>query len=155
MPAEPDGGRGVAATHYAEVAGALTGAARRRVEAFLAAPVPPEGEGAALCHNDLSAEHLVVHPATDELAGVLDWGDAALTDPCRDFGRLYRDLGSTVVDDILACYDGRLGRTARRRIVFYARCALLEDLAHGLRTGDGRYSDAALANLGRVFSEQR
>lgn len=39
----------------------------------------------------------------------------------------------------------------RERAVFYARCALLEDLAHGVRTGHERYTVAALANLRRTF----
>ena len=37
-------------------------------------------------------------------------------------------------------------------MAFYARCALLEDLAYGARSGDERYRRAALANLARTFA---
>jgi aminoglycoside phosphotransferase (APT) family kinase protein len=125
------------------VAPALTPAERRLVERFLAADPPGPVAERVLSHCDLGAEHLLAAPGGDRLTGVLDWSDAALADPAVDLGRLCRDLGprpAVAVADRLG-----LGPEVGARAAFYARCALLEDLGHGLTTGDRRYSDAALA----------
>jgi aminoglycoside phosphotransferase (APT) family kinase protein len=114
---------------------------RRRVEAFLAAP-PPDAPGALVfSHNDLGSEHVLVDPATWAITGVIDWSDAAITDPAYDHGLLWRDLGVLPSDPAL-----------RERAVFYARCALLEDLAYGLDAGRERYATRALEELARVFA---
>jgi hypothetical protein len=39
----------------------------------------------------------------------------------------------------------------RERAVFYARCALLEDLRYAQDTGDHRYAEASLSSLDRTF----
>ncbi|MET7464851.1 aminoglycoside phosphotransferase family protein [Nonomuraea sp. NPDC005501] len=125
---------------------------RPLVEAFLRAPVPAETDTVRFCHNDLGAEHLLADPETGLLTGVIDWTDAALTDPAHDFARIYRDLGPEVFEATAAHYDGGLGEDDRARVRFYARCALIEDLAFGLSTGPRHYADAALAHLVRTFS---
>ncbi|WP_101788841.1 phosphotransferase family protein [Nonomuraea indica] len=157
-----------AAREYESVAAHVPPEHRRLVEDFLAAGPPadpfaePRGEGpeeapavtagARLCHNDLGAEHLLADPGTGRLTGVVDWTDAALTDPARDFARLYRDLGPEVYELTLARYAGRLDDAVTDRVRFLARCALIEDLAHGLGPGPRPYADAALAHLVRTFT---
>lgn len=41
-----------------------------------------------LTHDDVSPEHLLVDPDRGELVGILDWSDAALGNPARDFAPL-------------------------------------------------------------------
>ena len=68
-------------------------------------------------------------------------------DPARDFGLVLRDLGPAALDIALAAY--RLGDPAslRERAGFYARAALLEDLAFGLETGRPQYVETSIAAL--------
>jgi aminoglycoside phosphotransferase (APT) family kinase protein len=106
-----------------------------------------------LCHNDLGAEHLLTDTATSTLTGVIDWSDAAVTDPAHDFALVYRDLGPALFDLVLSHYGHGFDRVDRDRAVFYARCALIEDLAYGLSTGPRHYADAALAHLLPTFLE--
>jgi hypothetical protein len=40
----------------------------------------------------------------------------------------------------------------RERAVFYARCALIEDLVYGMRTGARAYVEAGMEHLERTFS---
>lgn len=127
---------------------------RQLVEDFLARTPPPEPhpDAAVFCHCDLGAEHLLVDPTRDEFSGVIDWTDAAIADPVVDLGRIYRDLGPAVFELVVASYGRTVDGPARERARFYAGCALIGDLAYGRRTGDRRYSDAALANLNRTFA---
>jgi aminoglycoside phosphotransferase (APT) family kinase protein len=142
------------ASDYEQVASQLPAAARRTIEAFLNSPPPPDPirSRGAFCHNDLGTEHILVDPTHGTITGIVDWSDAAVTDPMRDFGRLYRDVGPAFTDALLATYTGRCTATDRARMVFYARCALVEDLAFGFATGASHYADAALAHLARTFA---
>jgi aminoglycoside phosphotransferase (APT) family kinase protein len=143
--------RDEATADYTAVISAIPAGRRGSVEAFLAAPPPEDGGTQVLSHNDLGIEHVLVVPATGAVTGVIDWSDAALTDPARDFGLLYRDLGPAALTAALASY--RAGDTAalRKRAAFYARCGLLEDLAYGTQAGISAYTDKSLTALQWLF----
>ncbi|MGW2824022.1 phosphotransferase family protein [Streptomyces sp. NPDC001443] len=142
-----------AAEHYVAVAGRVPAAHRRSVEAFLEAAPPDDGRTPTFSHNDLGIEHVLVDPATWTVTGVIDWSDAAVVDPAHDFGLIYRDLGPaaaraavdscrTDADDLAAIGE---------RAVFYARCSVFEDLAHGIETEQDKYVDKSLAAMEWLF----
>ena len=137
---------------YSEIAELLPRGARPRVEGFLGHPPPPEPRLLAFCHNDLGGEHALVDIETAAVTGIIDWTDAAIADPAHDLGLLFRDLGPGVLDLVLTHHVGRLDDAHRDRAVFYARCALLEDVAYGERTGARRYGEAGLEHLARTFA---
>jgi aminoglycoside phosphotransferase (APT) family kinase protein len=110
----------------------------------LHAEPPPVSTKRVLAHADLGAEHLLA--ADGRLTGVIDWSDAAVTDPALDFARLHRDFGPTFLDEALGAY-GRDSPAFRRRITFFARCAALEDLAYG----HPDYTRAATRSLAWLF----
>jgi aminoglycoside phosphotransferase (APT) family kinase protein len=141
-----------AAADYADVADIVPAEARPVIEKFLATSPPPEPRVVALCHNDLGAEHLLVDEMTSAVTGIIDWSDAALGDPALDFARIYRDVGPGFVFMTLVHYQAHWSPAEMERVVFYARCALLEDLAYSFHTGFHRYADAGLAHLDRTFA---
>lgn len=113
--------------------------------------VPPPGRRRVLAHADLGAEHLLEHDGA--LAGVIDWSDAAITDPALDLARPYRDFGPGFLAELLEAY-GDLD-DARPRIEFFARCAALEDLGYGRATGAREYVRAAERSLRWLFRDER
>lgn len=133
----------------AELDGAIPAAHRPAVAAFLDAEPPSPAERLALSHNDLGIEHVLVDEETGRITGIIDWTDAAITNPARDLGLILRDLGSGALAAALAAYGG--AAPARERIGFLARCALLEDLAHGLAGGDAAYVEKSLLGMRRLF----
>lgn len=143
-----------ATDEYQAIADAVPARHRGSVEAFLSSPPPPEPDpaSAAFCHNDLGAEHILADAETSTITGIIDWSDAAVTDPACDLALLYRDLGPAVFELTLTHYRAPFGAADRDRALFYARCALLEDLAYGLRTGARRYAEAGLAHLEWTFA---
>ncbi|MBE3015555.1 aminoglycoside phosphotransferase family protein [Microbispora sp. NEAU-D428] len=141
--------------HYRDIVAHVPPAARRLVEGFLGTTAPDEPDepgGLTFCHNDLGSEHLLVDVEASAVTGVIDWTDAAIADPAYDLALVYRDLGPEIYERTLAHYRGRHDDAGHERAVFYARCALLEDVAYGLQTGARAYADAGLAHLTRVFS---
>jgi aminoglycoside phosphotransferase (APT) family kinase protein len=136
-----------------EISGHLPTSHRPLVEYFLGRTPPAEPLAAVFSHNDLGAEHVLVDVETNAVTGIIDWTDAAIADPARDFALIYRDLGPEVFELTLVHYEGHFDDADRERAVFYARCKLLEDIAYGVRTGSRPYAEAALAHLARTFEE--
>ncbi len=138
---------------YRETAEQLSAPYRRPVEGFLECTSPAEPRALAFCYNDLGVEHVLVNTATSVITGIIDWTDAAISDPARDFAPIYRDLGPEVFELTVAHYGGHFDDADRERATFYARYKLLEDVAYGLSTsGARRYAEAYLAHLDRTFT---
>jgi aminoglycoside phosphotransferase (APT) family kinase protein len=112
--------------------------------------VPAPARLQVLTHADLGAEHIL--ESDGALTGVIDWSDAAVTDPALDFARLYRDFGPDFLTQVLDAYGG-LPETddVGERITFFARCAALEDLAFGRDDGRSQYARAAERSLAWLF----
>ncbi|MFF3438474.1 phosphotransferase family protein [Streptosporangium sp. NPDC002721] len=138
-----------AAQTYATIAAQVPAAHRPAVEAFLDAPPPADEHALAFSHNDLGIEHVLVDPASWTVTGVIDWSDAAICDPARDFGLLYRDLGPAALHSALRNYrtDAHRAEEISARAAFYARCGVLEDMAYGIETGQDKYLTKSLTAL--------
>jgi aminoglycoside phosphotransferase (APT) family kinase protein len=102
-----------------------------------------------VAHADLGAEHILELGGT--LTGIIDWSDAAVTDPALDFARVYRDFGPGVLEEAIEAYGAR---PAMARVEFFARCAALEDLAFGINTGRHEYAANARRSFAWLFSER-
>jgi aminoglycoside phosphotransferase (APT) family kinase protein len=138
---------------YRGISERLPADARQQIEGFLGRTLPAEALTEAFCHNDLGAEHVLVDAGAGTITGVIDWTDAAITDPARDLALVYRDLGPEVCRLVLAHYEGHFNGPDRERAVFYARCKLIEDLAYGLGNPRAeRYAEASLSHLDRTFA---
>jgi aminoglycoside phosphotransferase (APT) family kinase protein len=143
--------RDEAAGNYAAVVGEIPAARRGAVEAFLGTAPPRHGGPLVFSHNDLGIEHVLIDSSTGAITGIIDWSDAALTDPAYDFGLLYRDLGPAALDLALNTYQADDVVALRQRAVFYARCTLFEDLAYGIQSGLSAYTDKSLTALKWLF----
>ena len=66
---------------YQEISAHLPVAARCQVEGFLGHTLPEEPRAEAFCHNDLGAEHVLVDVGASAITGIIDWTDAAISDP--------------------------------------------------------------------------
>lgn len=142
-----------AGREYREIVEHIPATNRHLIEDFLCRTPPKEPHTELFCHNDLGAEHVLVDAETSAVTGIIDWTDAAVTDPARDLALIYRDLGPEVFELTLSFYEGRWDDADRERTVFYARCALIEDIAYGLQTpGTRLYAEAGLAHLTRTFA---
>ncbi|MEM7365862.1 MAG: phosphotransferase [Pseudomonadota bacterium] len=58
----------------------------------------------SLVHADLSSEHILVSASETPAVGIIDWGDAAMGDPDRDFLHLWLDFGEVFLQECLTAY---------------------------------------------------
>ena len=142
--------RSDAIDYMKRAASRLSDSQRRCVERFLASSPPPESANRTFCHNDLGAEHILASDDLSRLTGIIDWSDAAIADPAKDVGRVLRDFGFGVAEAALRRTSGN--EATLIRATFYARCALLEDLAYGIEESRPSYLDHALARLDETFA---
>jgi aminoglycoside phosphotransferase (APT) family kinase protein len=120
---------------------------QRAVLRFLAAAPPAEPDELRLSHHDLGAEHVFVMPESLAITGIIDWSDAAVTDPALDLGLVLRDLGQGAFRCALKEHDP----AHEERALFYARVRALEDLAYGIAEGEETYRRNALRAIEAVI----
>ncbi|WP_309102801.1 phosphotransferase [Microbacterium sp.] len=137
-----------AVRHFDEIRWHLTVEQAAGVAGFLAANPPADREDIVAQHNDLGAEHILVDD-TGNLAGIIDWTDAARTDPARDIGSIYRDLGPDVAFHVSEALDQPVTADESARIRFFARCRWIEDVAYAVAEPVTRA--AYLRNAGQSF----
>ncbi len=75
----------------------LRDALGRRFAAYLEGG-PGWAYEAAILHGDFGPGHVLVDPAAAAVQGVIDWGDARIGDPARDFIFVYEDWGPAFLD---------------------------------------------------------
>lgn len=136
---------------YEDIADHLPAPARMRIDSFLKEAPPSDPERLTFCHNDFGAEHILVDPGTMRVTGIIDWTDAVIADPVRDLALILCDLGPDALCRALVVYGMHLTPADHARLVFHARCKLIEDIAYGLESGATGYVDAALAHLDWTF----
>ncbi|MEQ7009153.1 aminoglycoside phosphotransferase family protein [Actinopolymorpha sp. B17G11] len=82
----------------------------------------------ALVHTDIRAEHLYLDTEGD-LVGVIDFGDAAIGDPARDFAKIAGDFGDRFVHLLLSHYRGPAADGILARSQLYRRLDTLWEVA--------------------------
>lgn len=88
--------------------------------------------GPATLNADVSPEHVLIDVECAELTGVIDWGDASIGDPARDFIFLYEDWGPEFLGLALDGYELEpAGRILPRVHMQY----VLDQLAWTLQAG--------------------
>ena len=116
-------------------------------------PSPPEHLYVA--HNDLGAEHVFVVGEELTISGIIDFSDAAVSDPALDLGLVMRDLGTDAFGHALSAYaaSGADMQEVGVRALYYARVRALEDLAFGLERNAVDYRDNALRAIDQLFAD--
>lgn len=96
-------------------------------------------------HRDLGLVHVLREG--DDLTGVIDWSDAGLDDPARDFVGILASGGWPAVAAVLASYGTPPGEAFRDRIAFFTWVAPLFDIFYGLRTSDAAIVEDGVAGV--------
>ncbi len=113
-------------------------------------PLSFEGES-RLVHNDLWAEHILVDPRSGSVNGIIDWGDAAISDPAVDFACLYTWYGEKWLEDVLANYSGTSDTEIISRSRYLATCLAIHNITLGQEIGRSQWIKAGQEVLRLIF----
>ena len=125
------------------------------VDTFLVDPITASARKAGpsvLCHTDLKGEHIFVSEDGGRVTAIVDWADAAITDPAVDFAGLGIWLGPSFVHEVLNVYTGSSDEGTFHRAMFLARAGLLGYLAENLDGGNSTPVPLLDAQLRAVFA---
>jgi aminoglycoside 2''-phosphotransferase len=109
----------------------------------------PAFEHPVLVHGDLGVEHVRVD-AQGRVVGLIDFEDATIGDPAIDFAGLSIAFGSDVVRDLVDRYGGPSDAGFAARLHFYVWMSAVQEIVHGLDTGD----DALVADAVRSLADR-
>jgi aminoglycoside phosphotransferase (APT) family kinase protein len=124
----------------------------RALLAFLEAKRPDPIEREALCHTDMKGEHLFLDTTCTRVERLIDWADAEVCDPAKDYAGFTIWLGPTFTREVVSVGEEDDGTLAERAI-FLGRADLL-DYWNGVVTGAETGSPALLtAQLRAAFSD--
>jgi aminoglycoside phosphotransferase (APT) family kinase protein len=118
--------------------------------AFFAAECQPPGpvdSGSVLVHRDLASEHVLFDPARQEVTGILDWSDIAISDRAVDLAGFFHWGGRPCIDAVLSVYEGPVDEGVLARARFLAACRGVGDVAFGLKTRRQEYLKAGFRAL--------
>ena len=115
-------------------------------------PLPFEG-ASRLVHNDLWAEHILVDPRSGTVSGIIDWGDAAISDPAVDFAGLYAWYGEKWLEDVLAYYSKTSDAEIITRSRYLATCLAIHNITLGQDLGRPQWIKAGQEALRLIFAD--
>lgn len=99
---------------------------------FLQNDIPASYEGKPrLIHSDLWAEHILIDPDSGAVSGIIDWGDAAISDPAADFALLLAWYGAGWLESVFAHYSGPVDNHVLLRSRYLAACQAIHSITLG------------------------
>jgi aminoglycoside phosphotransferase (APT) family kinase protein len=104
-------------------------------------PIPqPNHTRRCLVHGDLVDEHLLLDER-GRITGIIDWGDACLSDPVIDFAGLFAWLGPEFVHETLKHYACQFDCAFIAEVQCRGQCLALITYGHSLAGRDSSRAD--------------
>lgn len=111
-----------------------------------------------LVHGDLSFTHILYSPKQQVVTGIIDFGDAQLTDPAYDFSGLYWDYGKEFVQEVLINYkhpqtnsDPLFYRVEH----FFGKRPIFHEILHGIKHQEGKLLKESLNALRSWIGQEK
>ncbi|MFS0519972.1 macrolide 2'-phosphotransferase [Nostoc sp. UIC 10607] len=103
-----------------------------------------------LTHGDLHAGHILID-AQVQVTGFIDWTEAAVTDPARDFVAHYRTFGEDALNKLISAYassGGRIWSKMAEQVIELAASYPIAIAEFALKSGLDEYKQMARQSLG-------
>lgn len=102
-----------------------------------------------LTHGDVKCDHIFIDSERSAIAGVIDWGQSAVQDPCVDFGRLRAELGHDFVQLVVDRYGGSMDDTFWNRVEFYSLMGPYILMRQGIEIGEPSFLQSGLQEINK------
>jgi aminoglycoside phosphotransferase (APT) family kinase protein len=102
---------------------------------FLASSPPQPSTRRSLCHTDIKGEHIFVRQGGSEVTAIIDWADAEVCDPARDYAGLVIWLGPAFTRAAAVAGEGN-DPTLADRAIWIGRAGVARYLSDMLAGGE-------------------
>ncbi len=102
-----------------------------------------------LTHGDLHAGHILINTQA-QVTGLIDWTEASVADPARDFIAHYRTFGQNALNKLISAYAAAGGRTWSRmaeHVMEMNATFAIEIAEFALKSGLDEYRQMAMQSL--------
>lgn len=102
-----------------------------------------------LTHGDLHAGHILINTQA-QVTGLIDWTEASVADPARDFIAHYRTFGQEALNKLISAYAAAGGRTWSRmaeHVIEMNATFAIEIAEFALKSGLDEYRQMAMQSL--------
>ncbi|GAP96665.1 macrolide 2'-phosphotransferase [Leptolyngbya sp. NIES-2104] len=102
-----------------------------------------------LTHGELHAGHILIN-AQAQVTGFIDWTEASVTDPARDFVALYRIFGQDALNKLISAYaeaGGHTGSKMAEHVIELNATVAIDVAEFALRSGLDEYRQMAMQLL--------
>ncbi|WP_293337577.1 macrolide 2'-phosphotransferase [Microcoleus sp. CAWBG58] len=102
-----------------------------------------------LTHGDLHAGHILIDAQT-QVTGFIDWTEASVTDPARDFVAHYRTFGQDALNKLISAYGEAGGHTWSKmadHVIELNATAAIDVAEFALKSGLDEYRQMAVQML--------
>lgn len=102
-----------------------------------------------LTHGDLHAGHILINEQV-QVTGFIDWTEASVTDPARDFVPHYRTFGQDALNKLISAYAEAGGRTwpkMANHVIELNATAAIDVAEFALKSGLDEYRQMAVQML--------
>jgi len=124
------------------------------LQKYLIEELPPSYPGSPrLVHNDLWPEHVLLDPGSGQVSGVIDWADAVIGDPARDFSCLFAWFGEGWLEEVLASYSGDPDSGVMARSRYLTVCHSMHVASLSQELPQEQWIEAARRALRWVFGD--
>lgn len=126
----------------------------RELRSYLGNESPSPFEGLPrLVHNDLWAEHVLIDERSGCVSGIVDWGDAVVSDPAVDFACLFAWYGEHWLQRVLDSYPERRDSQIIARARYLAACLAIHCIILGQDLCRSRWIEAGEEALRLTLSD--
>jgi macrolide phosphotransferase len=105
-----------------------------------------------LTHGDLHAGHITIDPQA-QVTGFIDWTEASVTDPARDFVPHYRTFGRDALDQLISAYaeaGGHIWSKMAEHVIELNASFAIDVAEFALKSGLDEYKQMARQSLGAI-----
>lgn len=114
-------------------------------------------EETVLTHGDLHAGHILINSQA-QVTGFIDWTEASIDDPARDFVAHYRTFGQDALDKLILAYaevGGHIWSRMGEHVIELNATSAIDIAEFALKSGLSEYRQMAMQSLCISESEYR
>ena len=127
-----------------------------RIESYFKDMLKPEVFNFTPCfiHGDLGGWNILYDREAMKISGLLDWGNASVSDPAMDYSELVYDYGNEFSTVFMKYMNGtgiKFHKGFLKRSDFYVRISGIIDALYGIEKQDDAYLKHGLDEIERAF----